>query len=137
MQFVATSRLQIRVNWLLPNSNTLTFALENVLTIEPLAFRYSLRVQKFSPPYLAPEVEQHKPQILENGANKEMKYDQNFKINIKLDEVVDQTDIKVTMYAPPFTTHGYLLVTILNGGVSQHCWLPVEKEQEKENLLVT
>ncbi|XP_049345436.1 putative aldehyde oxidase Art an 7 [Solanum verrucosum] len=66
-----------------------------------------LRVEKFSPPYLAPELEQQKPQILENGANKEMKYGQNFKINIKLDEVVDEIEIKVTMYAPPFTTHGY------------------------------
>ncbi|PHT39356.1 hypothetical protein CQW23_22929 [Capsicum baccatum] len=66
-----------------------------------------LRVEKFSPPYLAPELEQHKPQILDDGANKEMKYGQDFKVNIKLDEFVDETDIRVTMYAPPFTTHGY------------------------------
>ncbi|KAK4370185.1 hypothetical protein RND71_009660 [Anisodus tanguticus] len=66
-----------------------------------------LRVEKFSPPYLAPDLDKHRPQILDNGPNNEMRYGQDFKVNIKLDEVVDETDIKVTMYAPPFTTHGY------------------------------
>ncbi|KAM3221361.1 hypothetical protein P3L10_020629 [Capsicum annuum] len=65
------------------------------------------KVEKLSPPYLAPELEQHKPQILDNGSNNEMEYGQTFKVNIKLDEFVDETDIRVTMFAPPFTTHGY------------------------------
>ncbi|KAL3535715.1 hypothetical protein ACH5RR_004176 [Cinchona calisaya] len=78
-----------------------------------------LRVEKFSPPYLAPELDKHRPVIVEDASDKELKYGQNFVVTINLDDNVDKSDIKVTMYPPPFTTHGFsqsqrLLVLGLN-----------------------
>ncbi|XP_031094980.1 aldehyde oxidase GLOX1-like [Ipomoea triloba] len=65
-----------------------------------------MRVQKFSPPYLAPALQKFRPEILDITP-KQLVYGQNFKINIRLDVPADISGIKVTMYPPPFTTHGF------------------------------
>ncbi|XP_019172504.1 PREDICTED: aldehyde oxidase GLOX1-like [Ipomoea nil] len=66
-----------------------------------------MRVEKFSPPYLAPALQKFRPQIVENLSQKELVYGKNFNIHFKLDDAADMSSIKVTMYPPPFTTHGY------------------------------
>nr|GMD41174.1 aldehyde oxidase GLOX1-like [Ipomoea batatas] len=65
-----------------------------------------MRVQKFSPPYLAPALQKFRPEIVDITP-KQLVYGQNFKINIRLDDPADISGIKVTMYPPPFTTHGF------------------------------
>ncbi|CAI9100399.1 OLC1v1037392C1 [Oldenlandia corymbosa var. corymbosa] len=66
-----------------------------------------LRVEKFSPPYLDPKLDQHRPTISENGSDKELSYGKQFFVKFNLKDKVDASDIKVTMYPPPFTTHGF------------------------------
>lgn len=90
-----------------------------------------LRVEKFSPPYLDKELDQHRPEIVELASTKRFTYGQTIIFRFKLeDEVLSKADIKVTMLAPPFTTHGYSMnqrmlilgkkeVTMHLGGVQQ------------------
>ncbi|KAK1289466.1 hypothetical protein QJS10_CPB18g01089 [Acorus calamus] len=71
-----------------------------------------LRVEKFWPPYLDHFLDQHRPQIvpgLFTGLVSEVQYGQDFQVQFSLPELglVDGGDVMVTMYAPPFTTHGY------------------------------
>ncbi|KAL3532477.1 hypothetical protein ACH5RR_005998 [Cinchona calisaya] len=66
-----------------------------------------LRVEKFLPPYLDADLDKHRPAIDEDKSDKELKYGQQFVVYFGLDEDADQVDIKVTMYPPPFTTHGF------------------------------
>ncbi|XP_019151722.1 PREDICTED: aldehyde oxidase GLOX1-like [Ipomoea nil] len=66
-----------------------------------------MRVEKFSPPYLAPALQKFRPQIVEKLSQTELVYGKNFNIHFKLDDAADMSSIKVTMYPPPFTTHGY------------------------------
>ncbi|XP_057966948.1 aldehyde oxidase GLOX1 [Malania oleifera] len=67
-----------------------------------------LRVEKFSPPYLDPALGVHRPEIDEENAEKKVSYGQRFRVPFKLIEFgVDKEDVKVTMYSPPFTTHGF------------------------------
>ncbi|XP_031095238.1 aldehyde oxidase GLOX1-like [Ipomoea triloba] len=66
-----------------------------------------MRVEKFSPPYLSAALQKFRPEILENFSDKHLIYGRNFSIQIKLDAEVGMPDIKVTMYPPPFTTHGF------------------------------
>ncbi|VFQ67614.1 unnamed protein product [Cuscuta campestris] len=66
-----------------------------------------MRVEKFSPPYLAAELAQFRPQIAEDLSDKQLSYGQNFNVHIDLEADVGVEDIKVTMYPPPFTTHGF------------------------------
>lgn len=79
-----------------------------------------LRVEKFSPHYLAPELDKHRPVIDVNNSDKKLKYGQPFKVKINLKDKVGLQDIKVTMIAPPFTTHGFsqnqrlIVVTLRN-----------------------
>ncbi|MGD7361268.1 galactose oxidase-like domain-containing protein, partial [Ralstonia pseudosolanacearum] len=67
-----------------------------------------LRVEKFSPPYLDPQLAVYKPTIETNFAGQELRYGNKFSLEITLNgyEVVD-ADLKVTMYSPAITTHGY------------------------------
>lgn len=71
-------------------------------------FPTDLRVEKFWPPYLDPLLAVHRPVIAEDSTPEKIKYGQNFEIQItlKLSEL-DKSKLEVTMYAPPFTTHGY------------------------------
>ncbi|KAG8367375.1 hypothetical protein BUALT_Bualt16G0065500 [Buddleja alternifolia] len=75
---------------------------------EKYTYPTELRVEKFSPPYLAPGLDKYRLEINEGRSDKGLKYGNEFtvEIEIKKDEI-KKGDIKVTMYSPPFTTHGY------------------------------
>ncbi|WOK99285.1 Galactose oxidase [Canna indica] len=67
-----------------------------------------LSVERFYPPYFDPLLATHRPQIDETSVSAGMRYGQSFWLDFILtDMFVEQSDITVTMYAPPFTTHGY------------------------------
>lgn len=67
-----------------------------------------LRVEKFAPPYFAPELQRFRVEILENGSDKKWAYKGNFNLQVRLvGEPINPANVKVTMYSPPFTTHGY------------------------------
>ncbi|KAF8407079.1 hypothetical protein HHK36_006204 [Tetracentron sinense] len=71
-------------------------------------FPTEMRVEKFWPPYLDPLLALHRPQIITDFTGKTIKYSQNLSIQFKLIEIgLDKSDLMVTFYAPPFTTHGY------------------------------
>ncbi|KAL1804837.1 hypothetical protein ACET3Z_027905 [Daucus carota] len=76
-------------------------------------FPTELRVEKFTPPYLDPKLEQHRPIISEEITPSRLRYGQRFTMpfhfNADSDANTDlrDTDLKVTMLSPPFTTHGY------------------------------
>uniref|UniRef100_A0A5B7C108 Galactose oxidase n=1 Tax=Davidia involucrata TaxID=16924 RepID=A0A5B7C108_DAVIN len=70
-------------------------------------FPTEMRVEKFSPPYLDQSLDQHRPQIQPNS-DKDLTYGKRFNVQIQLQDTdVKAADIKVTMLAPPFTTHGF------------------------------
>lgn len=67
-----------------------------------------LRVEKFYPPYLDPLLSIHRPSIISEFNGKVVKYGSSIEILFSLKKLlVEESDLKVTMYAPPFTTHGY------------------------------
>ncbi|PQQ04020.1 WSC domain-containing protein-like [Prunus yedoensis var. nudiflora] len=67
-----------------------------------------LRVEKFYPPYFDPLLVFGRPTIVSDYKGIMVKYQSNFVIEFKLKKYkVNQLDLKVTMYAPPFTTHGF------------------------------
>ncbi|KAL0427011.1 UNVERIFIED_CONTAM: putative aldehyde oxidase Art an 7 [Sesamum latifolium] len=73
-------------------------------------FPTEVRVEKFSPPYLDPALEKYRLEILEEESDKQLKYGGEINVVIGLtEENVKQSNIKVTMYSPPFTTHGYAM----------------------------
>lgn len=70
-----------------------------------------LRVQVFSPPYLDPLLARRRPVIagdFGSDVTQQLTYGAKFDVlfNLRGLRLTDR-DIKVTMYAPPFTTHGY------------------------------
>ncbi|XP_044472420.1 aldehyde oxidase GLOX1-like [Mangifera indica] len=66
-----------------------------------------LRVEKFSPPYLDPALAPLRLQIVVDLSDKVLAYGKQFSIKVKSEEkLLNKEDLKVTMYAPPFTTHG-------------------------------
>ncbi|KAM6583213.1 hypothetical protein CsatB_010215 [Cannabis sativa] len=69
-----------------------------------------LRIESFAPPYLAAELAKHRPKIMEESAKRAavLSYGQNLYIDFVLKGPrTSAAEIKVTMYPPPFTTHGY------------------------------
>ena len=71
-------------------------------------FPTELRVEKFSPPYLDPLLRIKRPEISENGVSKELKYGDGFSVQFgMIAPLLNKEEIKVTLYAPPYTTHGY------------------------------
>lgn len=67
-----------------------------------------LRVEKFYPPYLDPLLSIHRPSILSDFNGKVVKYGSSIEILFSLKKLlVEESNLKVTTYAPPFTTHGY------------------------------
>ncbi|XP_071737253.1 putative aldehyde oxidase Art an 7 [Rutidosis leptorrhynchoides] len=67
-----------------------------------------LRVEKFSPHYLDPALNNVRPVIAPAPSDKVLKYGKEFKIVVKFNGgPVTPQDVKVTMYYPPFTTHGF------------------------------
>ncbi|KAL5079737.1 hypothetical protein RYX36_008158 [Vicia faba] len=75
-------------------------------------FPTETRVEGFSPPYLDQTLDKHKPIMIDEFTGKNLKYGHKFEIQFMLPNDVgnndlSKADIKVTMYFPPFTTHGY------------------------------
>ncbi|CAA0830154.1 glyoxal oxidase-related protein [Striga hermonthica] len=73
-------------------------------------FPSELRVEKFYPPYMAPDQIKYRLEILRGRSENLLKYGVEFgvAINAKGNENIGKDGyIKVTMYSPPFTTHGY------------------------------
>lgn len=67
-----------------------------------------LRIEKFSPPYLDPALAKWRPELVKESTATELSYGSRFEIVFKLKGPrLRNGDIKVTMYSPPFTTHGY------------------------------
>ncbi|XP_050887569.1 aldehyde oxidase GLOX1 [Lathyrus oleraceus] len=75
-------------------------------------FPTETRVEGFSPPYLDPILDKYRPTILADFTGKNLKYGHKFEIQFSLpkdleNDNLNKGDIKVTMYFPPFTTHGF------------------------------
>lgn len=70
-------------------------------------FPTELRTEIFTPPYLAPEFDQYRPEILEHITDKALKYGEQFKVYVNVDKRIKKANIKITLLAPPFTTHGF------------------------------
>ncbi|PKA61207.1 hypothetical protein AXF42_Ash006104 [Apostasia shenzhenica] len=69
-------------------------------------FPTELRVEKFRPPYLDPALAAQRPEILAASVPKEITYTESFTVEFT-GAKAQEADVKVTMYAPPFTTHGF------------------------------
>ncbi|KAK4760725.1 hypothetical protein SAY87_005621 [Trapa incisa] len=78
---------------------------------EGVEYPTEMRLEKFSPPYLDPLYQHYRPQILKEQSDNRMTFNSDFRIKFRIGAVlvskVSVRDIKVTMYSPPFTTHGY------------------------------
>ncbi|WVZ14191.1 hypothetical protein V8G54_011757, partial [Vigna mungo] len=73
-------------------------------------FPTETRVEAFSPPYLDPNLNASRPQIIEDSSTKWLRYGNNFETQFSMkytNQKLGMHDIKITMYFPPFTTHGY------------------------------
>ncbi|XP_058206721.1 putative aldehyde oxidase Art an 7 [Rhododendron vialii] len=70
-------------------------------------FPTELRVEKFSPPYLDPLLDTHRPTIAEGTSDKILSYGGQFSVEIHLEDAAGAEDLKLTLLHPPFTTHGY------------------------------
>ncbi|ESW32309.1 hypothetical protein PHAVU_002G311300 [Phaseolus vulgaris] len=72
-------------------------------------FPTETRVEAFSPPYLDPSFDMYRPQINEDASEKELTYGGFFETSFTVEGGVglSQSDIQVSMYSPPFTTHGF------------------------------
>ncbi|KAI9119062.1 hypothetical protein K1719_009737 [Acacia pycnantha] len=73
-------------------------------------FPTETRVENFSPPYLDQALDGFRPVIDEMTSDKMLSYKQTFGIRFTVKNgttVFTKNDIKVVMYSPPFTTHGY------------------------------
>ncbi|KAF3520957.1 hypothetical protein DY000_02063191 [Brassica cretica] len=65
-----------------------------------------VRLQKYSPPYLDPALANLRPTIVNTATPKQIRYGERFNIRIHLNQKdVTKENVKVTMLAPPFTTH--------------------------------
>jgi hypothetical protein len=104
-------------------------------------FPTEVRAERFSPPYLSPERVANRPQIdLPTVPEGGMAYGAKFTFQFTTPALpVTQDDMKVTMYAPPFTTHGYsmnqrLLVLSVTGFVAsgQRYTITVDAPQTPE-----
>ncbi|KAF7819790.1 aldehyde oxidase GLOX1-like [Senna tora] len=75
-------------------------------------FPTETRVENFSPPYLDPALTAFRPEIVEAASAKILKYRTIFEISFTMAanneaEPLSKNDIRVVMYLPPFTTHGF------------------------------
>ncbi|CAJ1937000.1 unnamed protein product [Sphenostylis stenocarpa] len=72
-------------------------------------FPTETRVEAFSPPYLDANFDVYRPQINEAASQKEMTYGSLFETSFSVEDGagLNQNDLKVSMYFPPFTTHGF------------------------------
>lgn len=73
-------------------------------------FPTETRIEAFSPPYLDQNLDKYRPHIAEDSSEKKLRYGVEFETQFSVqdgDGGLTKNDIKVTMYFPPFTTHGY------------------------------
>ncbi|KAE9586020.1 hypothetical protein Lal_00009870 [Lupinus albus] len=88
-------------------------------------FPTETRVEAFYPPYLDPNLDQNRPQILQDSSDKNLRYKARFEIHFSIPKggQITRDDIKISIYAPPFTTHGFSmnqrLVVLNSGNVAQ------------------
>ncbi|XP_073043298.1 putative aldehyde oxidase Art an 7 [Primulina eburnea] len=93
---------------LVAGSNTNPYYMHDKARDPIMIYPTDLRVEKFSPPYLAPALKKYRLVIVEDYSDKKLKYGDEVNIHIQSDAgEIDYNKIKVTMYSPPFTTHGY------------------------------
>ncbi|KAJ4951281.1 hypothetical protein NE237_028113 [Protea cynaroides] len=80
------------------------------LTVTPGIGKYptDMRVEKFWPPYLDPLLTDSRPQIVEETAPTNIKYGDNLQLDFTLgQDTLKEEELEVTLYYPPFTTHGF------------------------------
>ncbi|XAR67028.1 Galactose oxidase [Bertholletia excelsa] len=70
-------------------------------------FPTELRVEKFTPPYLDPMMDQYRPVIAPQLVARIMFYNQDFVLEMAHVDGISPADFEVTLLSPPFTTHGY------------------------------
>ncbi|KAJ4768854.1 Glyoxal oxidase [Rhynchospora pubera] len=71
-------------------------------------FPTEMRVERLTLPYLNPKTAVNRPVISEGSISGGMRYGQPFTFQFSMPkEPVDQALVMVTMYAPPYTTHGF------------------------------
>ncbi|XP_039039035.1 aldehyde oxidase GLOX1-like [Hibiscus syriacus] len=85
---------------MIAGSNTNPGYMDNVL------FPTEVRVEKFSPHYLDPNLAQFRQEIVVEQSDNKVKYGQKFTVQIRLGGAINETKLQVTIYSPPFTTHG-------------------------------
>ncbi|XP_078431777.1 aldehyde oxidase GLOX1-like [Wolffia australiana] len=93
-------------------------------------FPTELRVEKFSPPYLDPAQAAARPEIsAAGGVPRQLAYGEAFVVEFGMvAPLLPGADVKVTMYAPPFTTHAFsmnqrlllLKITSVDLGLGKH-----------------
>ncbi|MBA0852279.1 hypothetical protein Goshw_003348 [Gossypium schwendimanii] len=69
-------------------------------------FPTEVRVEKFSPHYLDPNLAMFRQEIIVEKSNNQVKYGQKFTVQIRGNGEIDQQKLQVTVYSPPFVTHG-------------------------------
>ncbi|KAJ3670761.1 hypothetical protein LUZ60_008187 [Juncus effusus] len=81
-------------------------------------FPTEMRIERFIPPYLDPKQSQNRPVISDGSITGGMRYGEKFTFEFSTPKSqVNQADVMVTMYAPPYTTHGFSMnqrLVILN-----------------------
>ncbi|KAJ1386776.1 Immunoglobulin-like fold [Sesbania bispinosa] len=74
-------------------------------------FPTETRVEAFSPPYLDKKLNKFRPHIIEKSSENKLGNGRYFETKFKVRKIegdkLNKNDIKVTMYFPPFTTHGF------------------------------
>ena len=101
----ATSALLPDATVLVAGSNT-----NSAYNFSGVDFPTEVRVERFTPPYLSPERAANRPAIeMATVPAGGMAYGARFSFQFSMPPMMHVTDadLKVTMYAPPFTTHGY------------------------------
>jgi hypothetical protein len=100
----ATSAVLPDATVLVAGSNT-----NSAYNFSGVDFPTEVRVERFTPPYLAPERAANRPAIdVATVPGDGMAYGAKFTFQFSTPvQAVAEPDLKVTMYAPPFTTHGY------------------------------
>ncbi|XP_040375960.1 aldehyde oxidase GLOX1-like [Oryza brachyantha] len=100
----ATSAVLPDATVLVAGSNTNT-----AYNFSGVDFPTEVRVERFTPPYLSPQLAANRPSIDAASLPRDgMRYGSRFTLRFATPaQAVGNADVKVTMYAPPFTTHGY------------------------------
>ncbi|KAK8660085.1 hypothetical protein V6N13_051020 [Hibiscus sabdariffa] len=85
---------------LIARSNANPGYMDNVL------FHTEVRVEKFSPHYLDPNLAQFKQEIVVEQSDNQVKFGPKFNVQIREDGAIEQAKLQVMIYSPLFTMHG-------------------------------